>query len=237
MEILRSQKIYTLSSSDNPNNIRYVGYTTQRLKKRLQDHIDESKLASTHKQRWINSVIKKGNKIIITEIISVFTSIEDLKFIEIQTIKKYREIGFDLTNATDGGDGTHGYACTPERKKKISEATKKAMTPEVRKKLSDAAKRRRWSDEHKKKIGDFFRGERNPNYKKVYTTEMRAKLREIQKPRRKSVIQKTIDGEIITVFESMHEAERTTGIRQGSISNSCSGRTTSAGGYRWEFNN
>ena len=32
-------KIYTLSSSSNPDNIRYVGKTTENLNKRLSGHL------------------------------------------------------------------------------------------------------------------------------------------------------------------------------------------------------
>jgi len=48
---------------------------------------------------------------------------------------------------------------TEETKKKISEATKKAMAnPDVRKKLRDSHKGKRLSEEHKKKIGLGLRG-------------------------------------------------------------------------------
>ena len=36
-------KIYTLSSSSNPDNIRYVGKTTENLNKRLSGHLTLAK--------------------------------------------------------------------------------------------------------------------------------------------------------------------------------------------------
>lgn len=53
--------------------------------------------------------------------------------------------------------------------------------------------------------------------------------------RSKPVFQMTASGEIIAAFPSTSEASRKTGIRQGSISNCCVGRTKSAGGYTWSF--
>lgn len=51
----------------------------------------------------------------------------------------------------------------------------------------------------------------------------------------KRTIQKLKGGNIIAIFDSQAEASRKTGISQGSISNACSGRCKTAGGYIWEL--
>ena len=42
-------------------------------------------------------------------------------------------------------------------------------------------------------------------------------------------------GELLATFPSTHEAERVTGINQGSISLCCLGKLKSAGGYVWKY--
>lgn len=42
-------------------------------------------------------------------------------------------------------------------------------------------------------------------------------------------------GTVINVFDSMNEAERSTGVNNGNISKCCSGKLKTAGGYKWEI--
>ena len=51
--------------------------------------------------------------------------------------------------------------------------------------------------------------------------------------RSKTVSQYTKDGVLLAHFKSMHEAERITGVPNGSISSACSGRSKTAHGYIW----
>lgn len=65
--------IYTLASSKNPNDIRYVGKTTQTLKRRLQGHLCDAKKSKKRKTNryslnWINKEIDEGYEIIIEEL-------------------------------------------------------------------------------------------------------------------------------------------------------------------------
>lgn len=46
-------------------------------------------------------------------------------------------------------------------------------------------------------------------------------------------VQKDLSGNIIAEYKSQAEASKQTGISQGSISNACSGRCKTAGGYIW----
>ena len=50
---------------------------------------------------------------------------------------------------------------------------------------------------------------------------------------RKRVAQKTIDGKLLKVFESISEASRQTGIPAGNITHCCKGRIRHAGGFKW----
>ena len=71
-------KIYTLSSSRNPNEIRYVGKTKQTLKRRLQGHIccakkaklegkEQIELTDKDIQEYIEHQQKEKEKDIIAE--------------------------------------------------------------------------------------------------------------------------------------------------------------------------
>ena len=67
-------KIYTLSSSSNPDNIRYVGKTTENLNKRLSGHLTLAKRNAAigyyhnHTSNWINSTLNKEDKVLIKEL-------------------------------------------------------------------------------------------------------------------------------------------------------------------------
>ncbi len=95
--------IYGLSSNCEPENIRYVGKTTN-LEKRLKRHLSKYYLKDdTYKNRWIKSELKQGHKIQI--IILEEVSNEVWEECEIKWIKNLKEKGFSLTNGTDGGEG------------------------------------------------------------------------------------------------------------------------------------
>lgn len=82
-------KIYTLSSTRDLNDIRYVGKTKQTLKRRLQGHLCDAKKAKrlgnykNHNYNWINQEIGNGYSIVIEELDSLeFDKTEDWKWFE-----------------------------------------------------------------------------------------------------------------------------------------------------------
>lgn len=96
--------IYTLSSSENPNNIRYVGKTNN-LKDRLRRHVGKYYLNKddNYKNRWIKSELLKVNEIIIKEL----EIVDESNWIEREKywIEQFRQWGFKLVNTTEGGEG------------------------------------------------------------------------------------------------------------------------------------
>lgn len=56
----------------------------------------------------------------------------------------------------------------------------------------------------------------------------------LRKPRGVKISQETIDGEFISMYKSVCEASRETGISRGSISHCVNGYTKSAGGFIWK---
>ena len=96
--------IYGLSTESEPNNIRYIGKTSNILD-RLSRHLSEYSLKyDTYKNNWIKSELLNNNKIIIN-VLYELNSDENWQEVEISYIEKYKQLGFALTNSTIGGDG------------------------------------------------------------------------------------------------------------------------------------
>lgn len=134
------------------NSVRYIGKTIHDIQTRLNRHIRNSKNKKTHKDNWINSLLQKDLKPSI-ELIDV-VNIADEFFWEKHYISLYKSWNFDLTNSTDGGEGTFGHKHNQELKEKWSRERKityagknnsmfgKNHKIESLKKMSDKAKLR-----------------------------------------------------------------------------------------------
>lgn len=98
-------KIYMLIDPRD-SKIRYIGKTKQSLKKRLINHIVNSKHKKTHKDCWIMNLLNNNFKPQIELIDDVQES--EWIFWEQHYISLYKSWGFNLTNLTIGGDGVNG---------------------------------------------------------------------------------------------------------------------------------
>jgi hypothetical protein len=78
------------------NRIRYIGQTRQELYQRLSDHIKRSKKTKSLKDKWIQSLITKGER----PIIYLYKAVEDFLAVttEDETIRLFRSCGYDLFN-------------------------------------------------------------------------------------------------------------------------------------------
>jgi len=87
------------------NTPRYVGKSNEmRFPYRLKEHVRPSTLkTNTHKNNWIKWLLKQGKKPIIKIIDIGDENTYALK--EKYWVKCYKKLGFDLTNATEGGEG------------------------------------------------------------------------------------------------------------------------------------
>jgi transposase len=110
--------IYTLSSSKNPEIVRYVGITNN-LTKRYNKHIHSFKHSNRKVTSWIKNIVDDGYDLTMTEIDTAF-DINNANSKEVNYIKLYKSVGCNLKNLTNGGDGVEGCARSPETRLKIS---------------------------------------------------------------------------------------------------------------------
>ena len=94
-------KIYKLIDPLN-NNIRYIGWTSKKLSKRLSDHISEARRGfRNHKSNWIRSLMNLN-------VYPKIETIEECEYDDRQERETYwisyygRE---NLVNGTDDGEG------------------------------------------------------------------------------------------------------------------------------------
>jgi group I intron endonuclease len=178
------KEIYIYGLIDPINNsIKYVGWTMD-LKLRLLKHTAPSCLKEyNYKNNWIKSLLGLGLKpsMMILEVV------DSLNYCE----KEREWISFlgreNLTNSTDGGEGSLGCYLTEETIQKIKDNAPhlsgenhpnygKHFSDEVRQRMSDGhhgelkgRKRSPFSEEYRRKISEAGK-------KKVFNEEYRAKI-------------------------------------------------------------
>lgn len=113
--------IYVLCEPDG-ETIRYVGWTMN-LKRRFRSHIYEAKRRRyiTHKNNWIFSLLQRGEQPVMKQIDAI-PPYGDRSTAEQKWIAHFRSLGCELTNGTDGGEGTPGLVLSEDAKKKISDS-------------------------------------------------------------------------------------------------------------------
>ena len=160
-------KIYELRDPRDPEcKPRYVGITIGTLQKRLISHIAASKEEKNYKANWIKSLLKIGIRPSIHLIEEVYTR-EKASKAEIYWIKEFREQGYELTNATEGGDSV-GFKHSSDS---IEKMRNKVVTEETRRKQSLARKGIKYSEETLAKLRICHAGEKGSNYNHVVNRE------------------------------------------------------------------
>ena len=180
--------IYILLEPET-NEIRYVGKAVD-LYSRIRNHYKPSKLISkTHKNNWVNKLLNEG-KYFDVLVVEEVENENHLNEAEIKWIKYYKDLGCDLTNGTNGGDGGKmppesiermrqsklGKKLSEEHKFKISEGNKgHIVTEETKEKLREARKTYIVSDETKQKMSDSRIGKTSWKKGKTSSLETREK--------------------------------------------------------------
>lgn len=167
-----SNNIYVVYALlDEYNQPRYVGRSVNGIK-RAKQHGRTSTLkkdGNTHKANWIRSMQARGLQYGYT-LLNTLPSLDDMYKCEEYWISYFRQIGCELTNATDGGEREANRVISEESRKRMSEAHvgkpspkkgKVCWTAEQRKEIGDRQRGRpgkKWSEESKKKMSERCKG-------------------------------------------------------------------------------
>ena len=244
---LKYDKKYVIYVLKDPiyNSVRYVGKTID-IKTRIRKHMQTSSLIEkTHKNNWINNLLKLGSKPKI-EIIEELKDTFSLNEAEIKWIKYYKDLGCDLTNGTIGGDGGK---MSPEsiekgKKTKIINNTNigwwkgKKFSEEHRKNLSEGKKGYIATDKTKAKLSIIHKGLNNWSKGKKLSEETKLKMNKskIGKPKNNNPIyQLDLDGEIIKYWEAPYFAEKELKLNRSKIHSVCIGERKTTGGFKWVY--
>lgn len=150
-------KVYALAPKSDPENIRYVGQTIQTLRRRLIDH--KTGKTGPYTNNWVQSVLSAGDDVIIIEL---ERHQEHLPEREKYWIKKYKNLGYRLTNLTEGGEGVVG--------KKIYKPKRREPTPFMTATPEQRAEWMKTSSETKRK------NRHRKNLKKVYLIDEKGNI-------------------------------------------------------------
>jgi hypothetical protein len=136
---MRTAYIYALCDPDT-EEVRYIGKTVN-YPRRINAHYNEKR--TTHKCRWLKSLNGRFPVVKLLETIPE----DQWEEAEKRQIKLHKEMGCDLTNHTDGGDGRTAFL--PEEKAALSNQMKKRMAdPEFKKKIFTEERAKKISAAH-----------------------------------------------------------------------------------------
>ena len=188
------------------NGKRYVGITS----KQKPEHRWNSGRGYKENSHFYSAIEKYGWDQFEHIIIYDHLSEEEAKDAERRLIEMWETqnpaFGYNMTS---GGDGTPDFHPTEETRAKLSNARKREnLSEETLKRRSEGLRGRKFSEEHKRKIGD---GNSKP------------------------IVMFSKDGSRIKTFRSAHDAEAETGISHSHISQCCHGQRKSTGGFLWSF--
>lgn len=157
--------IYALSDPRNPDDVRYIGKTVRPILVRAQKHLNTARLGGrNHRCTWLRSLPGAPIAKLILSTEDRYASAAE-KF----AIALMRAAGADLVNATEGGEGTPGLACSSETRAKRSVSMKgKNRGPR--------------SPETKAKIGAKSKGNKN-SLGRLCSPETRARISAAKKGR------------------------------------------------------
>lgn len=189
------------------NGKRYVGITSKPKPEHRWRYNGEGYKENPH---FYSAIQKYGWGGFDHVILFEGLTIDEANQKEIELIRLWKtqdpEFGYNMTS---GGEGTPDYHPSEETRKKLSEVRKKEnLSEETLRRRSEGLRGRKFSEEHKKKIGDG-----NSKQIKMFTK----------------------DGVFVKLYRAARDAEVELGISHSHISQCCHGTRQTAGGYRWQF--
>lgn len=244
------ERNYSVYMHTTPSGKVYIGITRRDPKVRWRNGTGYSG------SKYFDRAIKKyGWENIKHEVLMTGLTKEEACNAEKELILKY-----DSTNIEKGYNrtfgGNEGVVMIPEVRKKISEKSRahhaspeyraaasawmrnRVVSEETRRKISQAQIGRKpvvFSLETRRQIGKKNKARYSTGEWKEAHKEQLEKLSMYGIMKSKKVMQFSEDGKFINEYQSMKEAGRMTGIRDGNICKCCKGTVAKAGGYIWRY--
>lgn len=198
------------------NNKKYVGITSEKPEKRWKNG-----LGYKHNPYFYNAIKKYGWEEFDHDILFTGLSKKEAEEKEIALIAKWnltsREFGYNIESG-----GNLGKKLSEETKRKLSEHAKKQMTPEARQHLRECTLRQ-------------FAMKGHPTKGHVCSEEKKRKISNSHSFHKKKIGQYTLNGELIKIFESLHQLERETGYFRSAITNYLKGKSEYCYGFIWKY--
>ena len=223
---------YTVYIHISPSNKKYIGITSQNVKKRWQNGYGYK----TNKYFW-RAIQKYGWDNFEHEILFENLTVDEAKEKEIELIKLYNTYRPNGYNLTFGGDNISEKIFSEETRKKISNALKgRTLSHETKQKISNASNGennywygKKLSQDHKNKIGEKHKGMKASD-------ETRRKMSESHLGKTSiKIYQYDLDGNFIKEWVSATEVSRILKLNQSNISGCCTRNRNECGGYQWRF--
>ena len=205
-------KIYGLRLK-NSEYVKYIGYTGKSIQERFSQHLRITIKGNYKNAYWLKKHKENVEIFLIEDGIS---SHNEVCIKEINYIKLYRELGYDLNNTNDGGEGSNGFKHSEETKQKLKYANLgKKHSDESKNKMSinNPLKGKNISEEVKRKISESQKGKpRIYNNKKIEVFDYKSGL-------------------YIGVYESYKECANKLGLCASHIAKVLVGKRKQTGGY------
>lgn len=194
--------VYTLI--DPRNNLPF--YVGKGSGERCNAHVVEAKYYVKRKSLKLNKIRKLMRLGMEPIVFKVEENVSDKQALDLECllIAEMRDLGFALTNMTDGGDGAQGYKHTEDHKQKMREKFKgriiteehrqamcKPKSEQGRKNIAEArlTTNYRPSEETKKKTSEALKGRPSPMQGCIQTDEAKAKMSAWRKGRPKPKVE------------------------------------------------
>lgn len=238
------RKVYIYGLVDKlKNELKYIGKSVN-PQSRYRKHLQDSYKKNSYKDNWIYSLLENNNKpelLIIDEVDEC-----NWEFWEKHYISYYKYIGCKLTNISEGGENPPnltGRKRTKEEIERISKSnTGKKRSEETRKNISLAKKGKpishlnngkKRSLSHKKNLSLSLKGRTSPNKGKKFGEEHKKNLSNAHNHQKKRVVQFTLNGELVKIWDSVSSVKKT--LKNNHISECCLGKVKTAAGYVWKY--
>ena len=114
--MIKTYSVYALLEPEiRKSYIRYIGMTCQTVERRLQEHINKSKINDNYRCRWIRKLQQTNLK---QQVICIHANLskKEADQIEIVVMEYFTYLGAKLTNITNGGGGCLVYNLSEEPK-------------------------------------------------------------------------------------------------------------------------